>query len=494
MHNLTVHSTEYYPAMTHNMTELDHANFPLGERELNQNAFCRLFGSISNLPSQNITFELWLVDRTSWNERYLAMGNGGLAGSVTPGVLAYGVNHGYATSQCDSGHYLPSNFSAVAGVQVDFLHNSVQTADWIKNSIHFTALASKYLIEKYYNLAPRTSYYRGCSTGGAQGFALVQNYPHDFNGIVAGAPGAHYSHLALSFLYNTIVTKGSAYLTTKELEGIEMAAISKCDSYDGIEDGLISDPEACDFNPYDLVCDTSTGKHNSSARVLPCISINQAEAMWKIYQGAMDSITGDRLYNRFFPGCEGALVVQEGVLDRAFTEVLMQNLWGKGLDYNGIDSFDFHSDVPNYDSIVGRQIDNINPDISTFILNGGKLLIHQGWSDEYNAQDFVIEYFDKVSKTISMSYQELSDSMRIFFQPGVRHCGGGYGPNVFDPVEAVVEWFEKGRAPDKLIATQYHNNIVSNGIKRTRPYCAWPKIPTYKGSGDINLHESFECR
>jgi hypothetical protein len=50
------------------------------------------------------------------------------------------------------------------------------------------SLAAKQIITSYYGAPPRTSYFNGCSTGGREGLLLAQRYPHDFDGIVAGAP------------------------------------------------------------------------------------------------------------------------------------------------------------------------------------------------------------------------------------------------------------------------------------------------------------------
>ena len=87
------------------------------------------------------------------------------------------------------------------------------------------------------------------------------------------------------------------------------------------------------------------------------------------------------------------------------------------------------------------------------------------------------------------------------------HCGGGPGPNVFgqagaataDDTEhniyrALEQWVEKGVAPEQLIATRYKDDRnPTQGVKMTRPLCAYPKQAKYKGSGDPNDAASFVC-
>ena len=97
---------------------------------------------------------------------------------------------------------------------MDFLNNKDETLAWLHNSIAmFTEPATK-LTEAYYRCPPKKLYYQGCSTGGAQGFALAQYHPEIFDGIVAGSPGNYYSHLILSFLWNGVNSNVSILFAT----------------------------------------------------------------------------------------------------------------------------------------------------------------------------------------------------------------------------------------------------------------------------------------
>ena len=73
--------------------------------------------------------------------------------------------------------------------------------------------------------------------------------------------------------------------------------------------------------------------------------------------------------------------------------------------------------------------------------------------------------------------------------PGMLHCGGGLGPNIFGAHGALETWVERGIAPEPIIATHRTSGVVN----RTRPLCPYPKVATYKGSGDANRAESFTC-
>jgi Tannase and feruloyl esterase len=81
-----------------------------------------------------------------------------------------------------------------------------------------------------------------------------------------------------------------------------------------------------------------------------------------------------------------------------------------------------------------------------------------------------------------------SDFARVFVVPGFGHCNGGSGLDRFDPLTPMVNWVEKGIAPEVMIATG--NNFPG----RSRPICAYPKTAEYKGSGRIEDAASFICR
>ena len=47
---------------------------------------------------------------------------------------------------------------------------------------------AKAVVQAFYGVAARLSYWNGCSTGGRQGLKEAQMFPNDFDGIIAGAP------------------------------------------------------------------------------------------------------------------------------------------------------------------------------------------------------------------------------------------------------------------------------------------------------------------
>lgn len=74
--------------------------------------------------------------------------------------------------------------------------------------------------------------------------------------------------------------------------------------------------------------------------------------------------------------------------------------------------------------------------------------------------------------------------------PGVLHCQGGPGPDCVDWLDAIEAWVERGKAPDRMLASR----LSSDGsVEKTRPLCPYPEVAIYNGSGNTNEVESFRC-
>lgn len=142
-----------------------------------------------------------------------------MAGTIDEAALVENLNGGYAVAGGDSGHRAADNNDGEGenGVRIPYLHDQDQILAWIHNSIAYFTPPVRTIVEAYYDSAPKYSYYKGCSTGGAQAFALAQYHPELFDGIVAGCPGNWYSHLTLSFLWNAQASEVNTQPNIKHL-------------------------------------------------------------------------------------------------------------------------------------------------------------------------------------------------------------------------------------------------------------------------------------
>jgi feruloyl esterase len=69
------------------------------------------------------------------------------------------------------------------------------------------------------------------------------------------------------------------------------------------------------------------------------------------------------------------------------------------------------------------------------------------------------------------------------------HCGGGsLTTDSFDLLTTLMNWVERGVAPDSVVAARRAEPRL------TRPLCPYPQYAHYTGRGDANDASSFACR
>src|SRR6185295_18917149 len=198
-------------------------------------AFCRVTATLTPSTDSDIKTEIWLP-ASGWNCKFLAVGNGGWAGTIPYAAIAGAVAAGYAGAGTDTGH---------TGNNADFaLGHPEKLIDLAYRSIHEMTVQSKSIINAHYGTPAKFSYYNGCSQGGRQGLAAAQKYPEDFNGIIAGAASwnqmrAHAAREALNLIVNK---DADSVIPRTKYAMIHDAVLNACDASDGVKDGVIENP------------------------------------------------------------------------------------------------------------------------------------------------------------------------------------------------------------------------------------------------------------
>ncbi|KAI1761417.1 feruloyl esterase [Hypoxylon sp. FL1150] len=451
------------------------------------NAFpvCRLFGSVPYAGNNSVIFELWLPSTKKYNGRFVVVGNGGMAGTISESDVIRNLNKGFAVAGGDSGHLAALNNagSGAPGVYLPYMHNQAQVKAWIHNSIAILTPAAKKITTAFYGKVPTRSYYEGCSTGGAQGFALAQFHPGLFDGIVAGSPGNWYSHLALSFLWNSQITQGTNALPQTVLDLITQTVLAECDAIDGVKDGVLENPLSCNFDITSLECKPSAT--NSSS----CLTPAHVSTAQKIYMGPVDSRTNISLYPGFSVGSETEWMYQEGYLADVFSIPILQNMLFNNLSYDA-STFNWGTDVDAVDAKVGKLIDEISPDLSALKESGAKMVVFQGWADPLNAATWPIQHLGQLEDFFG---GDVGDWFRLFMVPGGGHCGSATNypqvPGTWHALDEVVKWVETGRPPVQMLGTDPDDENLKN---KTSKLCPWPQTAKFRG-GDPNDWNSFTC-
>ena len=182
--------------------------------------------------------------------------------------------------------------------------------DFSHRSIHVATQVGKKITSVYYGSDPHHSCYDGCSAGGRQGIFAAYHYPEDFDGVITGAPGIDWNNLlGAPGIWASRVAFGTCnYIPKKVWETVVTPEILKqCDALDGRIDGIIANPDDCQFDPTTILC-TQEDSHNPSK----CLIQSQVDGLKEFYNPIYGS-DGNILYSRFDPGAEGDLTYNFGM-------------------------------------------------------------------------------------------------------------------------------------------------------------------------------------
>jgi|CZKZ01.1.fsa_nt_gi feruloyl esterase len=474
---------------------------------------CEVAGVARPTSDSEINFLLWLPPASVWNGKYMQRGNGGWAGMIQPASLLRPLALGYAASATDDGHRAEGRMPDASWA----VGHPEKLIDFGYRAVHETALASKAILHAYYGKLDGHDYFVGCSDGGREALMEAQRYPEDFDGILAGAPANHWTHLLTAALWNELALKSrpDSEIPTTKLPAIQKAALAQCDTLDGVKDGVIEDPRACHFDPSVLLC--------RGAESTECLTQPQIDAIEKVYSGPKDPVTGEQIFPGWEPGAEadpagwGPWIL--GPIQSAFAN----SFFGQALhedpkwDWRTVD---LSRELRLADEKASPILNSWNPDLRSFRAHGGKLIQYHGWEDAAIAPRDSINYYEQVRAFLgnypdprSNSGASIESFYRLFMVPGMQHCGGGQGPTNLangdiptgagipddadhDAVLALDRWVTQGVAPERIIANGTIGGDPKVGVagaRLTRPLCAYPAVAHYKGQGDTNAAENFTC-
>jgi feruloyl esterase len=449
---------------------------------------CRVVGTIT----PEVAFEINLPD--TWNRRFYMTGNGGLAGDAmdTPNSAdrTSALANGFVHARTNTGH---DNRKEPSGSFI--MSNPQKAIDYAYRAVHVTADLAKRVANDYYARPVTFSYWNSCSNGGRQGLLEVQRYPTDFDGVVANAPWVDQTGFMVGAMWNQKVLTETPVPASK-LPLLAEKVMLKCDAVDGLKDGLIDDPRKCSFDPARDVPACSQGADGPD-----CLTAAQASAIAKIYSGPVSN--GKPFFPGFMLGSEQLVPGQGGTLASSWSgAIIAPQANTKPADFNlaeGIMKYlVLDPPQPQYDTMTfdydkaaatvarwSKLADAKDTDLSAFHKRGGKLIMTYGWADQILQPLMGVRYYE----SLVARDRNAANYARLFMAPGMTHCAGGLGPDRNDAVTAVIDWVEKGKAPDQLIASK----VTDGKVVRTRPLCPYPQVARYQGQGSIDEAANFKC-
>ena len=486
-------------------------------------------------------FEMRLPAR--WNGRFLHQVNGGNDGEVLAAIgdphelNAYGgvsaLARGFAVLSSDEGHNGadPANAVLGLGASAAFGVDPQARDDYGYAGDATLGPIGKAVIARFYGESPARSYMFGCSNGGRHAMVAASRMGDQYDGFVAGDPGFNLPRAAIQHAWDVQSFEMVDPDVKKSFSPTDMALISRgvleaCGKLDGLDDGMIRDIRACQkaFHLADLQC--------AGEKTDQCLSKTQVAALTRAFGGPKNS-KGEQLYSdwsfdagmgsanwRFWkvfsgipPWNNNPLIATMGSASLAaiFTTPPTPVKGDPDSLMAFLGRFDFDRDAPKIYAkgafnVDGKTIDYKesawefmtppdadNPTLRELKAAGHKLIVYHGQSDGVFSFNASVAWIEKLNANTG---GDAGAFARLFAVPGMNHCSKGPATDNFDMLSAIIDWSEKDKAPDLIVAKLSPGNkeIPADwSPNRTRPLCPWPHFPRYVG-GDKETAASFACQ
>lgn len=510
--------------------------------------YCQIVGAVATegegAPAGSAMFLLRIP--ASWNHRFVFMGCGGSCGSIgtlaaatgiyAPSLSVNGVDSaealalGYAVVNTDTGHEnIPGQPDPTWKLLPSGARNLAGYADFYYRSVHQVTLAAKQLVEDYNSAPIRYAYFDGCSTGGRQAVVSADQYPEDFDGIIAGDPIIDLDNIKAANIKEVkAFLPTNAFISNATVAAFDAQVLANCDALDGIADGLIQNPAACTLNPNSLVGTVLTQAQadgialylkqvfdTRGSYIYPGMAVGHwATAGFSVFQEFANAPAPDPTAAEPW-GARGVGPVVWTLGDpgiRYDTENNPNfdtiNAWPQGPPFTAAANIVTPQDVKLLEQTSGAGDADDPAKMSTFLRQGRKMIVYHGFSDNLASPYRTIWFYRELASRAEhgwgddwgdrddhgwgnrgddrdADYTAIQKNVRLFMVPGMGHCSGGTSPNSFDTLQTLANWVEKGVAPEALPAT-------NTSSARAMPLCKFPEEASYIG-GPANLASSWTC-
>jgi hypothetical protein len=333
------------------------------------------------------------------------------------------------------------------------------------------------LAGSYYGKPAARNYWSGCSTGGRQGLVLAWKYGHDFDGFLIGAPHTNHVQNSTGGAFRQWANKEIAggTVTDAKLDAAISRIVAECDGHDGVADGIVNEPRTCRASAALNICGRPGAPTDDT-----CLTPAEARAIDVALDGPRNDL-GHRVWFSAGRATSGSMALPatgtggNGVFGWANKDMTFDWRTRSRTDWDDLTQLATRT--------VARFVNMGSPELERARDNGAKIVMWHGLADSAIPFQSNIYYYTRV-----LDHFEGADNVtpwfRFFLAPGVGHCRGGVGPQPENPFGVLVDWVEKGVAPEA---------IPASGGGRTRPLCPFPQTAVYDGVGDPNRASSFTC-
>jgi feruloyl esterase len=491
-----------------------------------QPAFCQVSGTFVTNPRTGKTANFMATFPANWNGKYMQLGCSGHCGQfyvsdpAMPSITVTAQGHagqiiekGYATFATDEGHEGMDGASwAVRDGKVDqdYVDDFFYRADKVLAGMGKEFTTAFYARVNGTQQTISRSYFNGCSGGGRDAMVAASYFPESFDGIIAGSP---YDTLGMTFqgtaIGAAVARSPDAALTPQLLALFDTTVKRQCDGLDGVKDGLIQNPAACNFE-----AERDLPRCTAGAPAGQCFTDAQIETASVITSGITDEHG-----NLVQPGYS----VSELNVGAAFMSMLTDptlKVFVHGndpaFDPKSIVSFrrggpgqvtSFHAVVPAAEVAKAKAAlrvgaGHLPENMPTFMKSNTKLLMWHNFSDEKLTPMSSINWYNRLARE-NGGYDKVQQKARLFMLPGTTHCSiTGIAPNSFDAIGTMENWVEKGEAPNAMTLSVADREFTPGAPKAvalktpnyTMPMCKYPQMASYSGKGDVQDAKNWSCK
>lgn len=425
--------------------------------------------------------DMEVVLPSEWSGRYMQQGGGGFDGFIQSAVLrdedgeAVGLHEAVARFGAVRAASNGGNRQGVEGEAAPDVwltgdsDAAVSLLDYSYLSLKVTLDFAHGLTERVYGRIPDYGYFDGCSNGGRNAYIVAQRWPEYFDGIVSGCEPMNMPGTTTAWLSFARVQGTPAELTTDQYTHAYGAAVSSCDADDGVVDGIIANPAACQFEPSALAC--------SVGETEPCLSDEQVSTLEMLLSDIVDS-RGNILSSGFFWADFGRLADAFSGLGGVYAVLATgDTAWLQPDKWLQFSPDEHHHQIGHGLMRLGLAHDRIA--IAQFVASGKKLISwHAGADDLLTPADHA-RLFNQMMGTAEILAAgtgiDVHDNARFFIVPGGNH-GAGVHPSV-GWIEAIIKWAENGKAPQSLMYERADGLVI--------PVCRHPAYPRGTDSGYV---------
>ncbi|MBE9640366.1 tannase/feruloyl esterase family alpha/beta hydrolase [Salipiger mangrovisoli] len=433
--------------------------------------------------------DIELVIPKAWSGQLLQRGGGGFDGTIRSalsrsetgeviGLLPLVADRGVAYVASNGGNRAKVEGEAAPQVWAGESPRARDSAiDYAYRATGTTIFFAKEAIAAVQGRYPEHSYFNGCSNGGRNAYIAAQRWPAEYDGIVAGCETMDMAGQTLGWLNIGRFDGTPGQLSPEQYSFAYREAVAACDEDDGLRDGIIANPRACEFRPAELACDTkptdlclSPEQVATLDTLLSDVELD-GQVVYKGYNWADLSSYGPR-YNQLASGFALIATGDAGWLTPEYPRAFDPE----------------HDSAPLSLAMLRSGTDQDLIGVAQYVAGGGKLLSWHGNSDGLLSPNaHAAKHAEMLDLARELGMETPREGAMFFTVAGSNHNGAGDMRGV-DWFTAISDWAEKGRQPAGLTYT-----FEDASGPRSIPICEYPAFPRYSGTGDPAKAENFAC-